>query len=526
MKIGIGKSALLGVALAAAWSQQAFAATGGSLDRIVNLFINAQGGWEASIKAAAMAVFGILVTIEVAWTLIKLGVKGADYGEFAGEIANRIMFVGFFSYLLMNGGELARSIINSLRQVGNSASTAAGGSGGLSPSDIFDAGVNMATTVLATKVELSPAGLGQATVLMIAGAAVCICFALMAALMVIALVESYIVSSAAIILMGFGGTRWTKDFAITALRYAVSVGVKLMAVQMIAGMGESVIKAQAAAISVESVQTPADIFVVLGFGVVMLALTKSIPDILQGIINGTSISAGGGAMTYQMASSAIGAVAGAGVASVGAMRLASAQLQAEGAARSLGAMAGRTLQNMAGAAGSDTGASLGGRSRGGSMGGRMGYEMNVKADSLKQSASKPALPQGADPTAGAGSTPAAAGQSSTPQAAGVIKPAAGPASATSAGATASAFAEPQAAPGATPGQASYTAADGTPTQEAPPPPSPSWSDPTERETTPQAGSDPGAASPISPTSGHASPTDNTHEPARPAMGSRLTGGDE
>ena len=78
MKIGIGKSALLGVALAAAWSQQAFAATGGSLDRIVNLFINAQGGWEASIKAAAMAVFGILVTIEVAWTLIKLGVKGAD----------------------------------------------------------------------------------------------------------------------------------------------------------------------------------------------------------------------------------------------------------------------------------------------------------------------------------------------------------------------------------------------------------------------------------------------------------------
>ncbi len=523
MKSGIGKSALLGAALAAAWSQQAFAATGGSLDKIVNLFINAQGGWEAPIKAAAMAVFGILVAIEVAWTLIKLAIKGADHTEYVGEVANRIMFVGFFSYLLMNGGELARSIINSLRQVGNNASSAAGGTGGLSPSDIFDAGVNMATTVLATKVELSLAGLGQATALMIAATCVCICFALMAALFVVALVESYIVSSAAIILMGFGGTRWTKDFAITALRYAVSVGVKLMAIQLIAGMGESVIKAQAAAISVESVQKPEDIMVVLGFGIVMLALTKSIPDILQGIINGTSISAGGGAMTYQMAGAAVAAVAGAGAAGAGAMRLASAQIQAEGGNRSLSAMAGRTMQNLAGAAGSDFGARMAGRARGGSMGGRMGFDMSTKADMLKQAGSKPALPQGADPSAPAATT---GGQGASPQAAGVIKPAAGATAsasdATSEGPVASAFAAPQPAPGATHGQPSYTAPDGTPTQEAPPPPAPTWSDTDGPSAAP--GQQPGH-SPIRPSSIATTQADDQQAPAGP-FGSRLGGGDE
>lgn len=526
MKTGIGKSVLLGATLAAVWTQQANAATGGSLDKIVNTFVNAQGGWEPAIKAAAMSVFGILVLIEVTWTLIKLAIKGADQTEFVGEIVQRVMFVGFFTFLLNNGGDFARAIIDSFRQVGSNASTGAGGSGGLSPSDIFDAGINMGTTVLATKVSLSLAGIGQATALMIAGACVVVCFALMAALMVIALVESYIVATAAIILMGFGGTRWTKDFSITALRYAVSVGVKLMAIQLISGLGESVIKAQAAAISVASVQKPEEIMVVLGFGIVMLALTKSIPDILQGIVNGTSISSGGGQMTYQMAGGAIAAVAGAGTASVGAMRLASAQLQSEGAPRGLMNMAERTVQNLAGAAAGDIGARLGGRARGGSMGGRMGYDMAYKTAELQRAGAKPALPQGADQTVDTGQSSGGRSAAAGAQSEGTIKAGQSPepamASAASSAASASAAA---AAPGATAGQQTYTAPDGTPTQEAPAQPSYSWSSSDEG-----AGSSPGpaqdssgggSAPPIRPNSSETSDEDPTRNSS--GFGPRLGG---
>ena len=38
-----------------------------------------------------------------------------------------------------------------------------------------------------------------------------VCFALMAAFMVLALVESYLVISLGVLLMAFGGSRWTKD---------------------------------------------------------------------------------------------------------------------------------------------------------------------------------------------------------------------------------------------------------------------------------------------------------------------------
>ncbi len=51
--------------------------------------------------------------------------------------------------------------------------------------------------------------------LIIAGLVIEVCFALIAALMVLALVESYSVISVGVIFMAFGGSRWTKDLAIS-----------------------------------------------------------------------------------------------------------------------------------------------------------------------------------------------------------------------------------------------------------------------------------------------------------------------
>ena len=59
--------------------------------------------------------------------------------------------------------------------------------------------------------------------LIIAGLVIEVCFALIAACMVLALVESYLIISMGVLFMAFGGTRWTKDFAISTVRYTVSV---------------------------------------------------------------------------------------------------------------------------------------------------------------------------------------------------------------------------------------------------------------------------------------------------------------
>jgi type IV secretion system protein TrbL len=92
---------------------------------------------------------------------------------------------------------------------------------------------------------------------------------------------------ASLILVGFGGSNFMKDYAVNALRYALSVAFKLFVLQLVLGVGISFI---------ESFDTSAaelqDIFVVIGASIVLLALVKSLPDACSGIINGSHISSG------------------------------------------------------------------------------------------------------------------------------------------------------------------------------------------------------------------------------------------
>ena len=41
--------------------------------------------------------------------------------------------------------------------------------------------------------------------------------------------------------MAFGGSRWTKDFAVSTVRYTVSVGAKLFVLQLLVSIGTGLI---------------------------------------------------------------------------------------------------------------------------------------------------------------------------------------------------------------------------------------------------------------------------------------------
>ena len=82
---------------------------------------------------------------------------------------------------------------------------------------------------------------GDTVGLMIAALLILICFALITAFMVLALVESYVVISAGVLMMGFAGSRWTKEYAFKVMTYAVSVGAKLFILQLLIGVGETMI---------------------------------------------------------------------------------------------------------------------------------------------------------------------------------------------------------------------------------------------------------------------------------------------
>ena len=131
---------------------------------------------------------------------------------------------------------------------------------------MFASGVKLAGLVLNQMTIWHPEASAG---LMIAGIVIEICFALMAAAMVLALVESYLIISMSVILMAFGGSHWTKDFAISAIRYTVSVGAKLFMMQILLSIGTGLIQDWANSFSDV---TDTSLCILIGCSIVMLAL--------------------------------------------------------------------------------------------------------------------------------------------------------------------------------------------------------------------------------------------------------------
>ena len=357
---------LLGVLLMAA--VEPAGAQDNSLDRIVELYRGNARHWEATLAGFALTLFWILATIEFTWAAIQLAFRGADLGEWLSTLVNQVLFIGFFASLLQFSAEWARAIVDSFRQAASAAAQANGASGGIAPSDIFDTGMQIAIRFTESASLWSPiASVG----LFIGMLVVIICFALIAAFMVLTLVESYIVISAGVLFMGFGGSRWTKDFATRILVYTVSVGAKLFVLQLLVSLGAQIFRDLSTGVANDQ----AGLLTIIGAAIVMLAVTKSVPEMVQGLINGSSHGQSGAVWTA--ATAAATGVAGGVLAARSAALLAQEQLKAEqGAAASPASLPWRTAANLTSHGVGNIGDRLSGRAIHGTRGGQMANAMD------------------------------------------------------------------------------------------------------------------------------------------------------
>ena len=309
-------AALLVVA-SAAHAQGAFV-----LDTIVQQFQSQATGWTATLTSLAENTFYILATIELAWAGFRLAFRQADVSEWLAELVNQILFLGFFLALLENANNWGTTIINSFRVAGRAA-----GGAGVNPSGVFTSGISVAQKVSAQMSFWSPAA---STALLIAAIVIVLCFAYIAACMVVTLVQSYICVAAGIINMAFGGSRWTKDIAIATIRYTVSVGAKLMMLQLLVSVGQNLITDWA------NNFTQVDntgLFLIIGASCVLAAVVKTVPDEFQRIVGGASLASGSALIgtTAAVGAGVAGVAAGmvgAGPMAANSYRLASAQMGA------------------------------------------------------------------------------------------------------------------------------------------------------------------------------------------------------
>lgn len=262
----------------------AFAQQGQVLTELENQVSAAAKGWENTVMDAAKSLFWVLAGIEVGIAAVWLAIQAASLDSWFAELVRRIMFIGFFAFVLTQGPTFAKAVVDSLFQIG-------AGAGSASPAEVFDAGIRVASKMS----EQAKFGMFEDNVLAIAAVmAMCVvvvCFSLVAAIFVSVMVEMYIGLLAGMIMLGLGGSSFTKDFAVRYLVYAFGVGMKLMALVMISRIGSEVLVGLSSAPTAE-----ADRFIttlaIAGISVVVFIISMYVPNIMQGVVQGASVSGG------------------------------------------------------------------------------------------------------------------------------------------------------------------------------------------------------------------------------------------
>jgi type IV secretion system protein TrbL len=313
----------------------ALAQQGNVLTTLENQVVTAARGWESTVADAARSLFWILAGIEIGIAAVWLAIQAASLDSWFAELVRRIMFVGLFAFILDQGPTFAKAIVDSLFQLG-----AEGGSA--SPAAIFDAGIEVASK-MSQQVQF---GLFEDNSLAVAAVfamvVVVIAFSLVAAIFVAVMVEMYVGLLAGMIMLGLGGSSFTKDFAVRYLVYAFSVGMKMMALVMISRIGSDVLIGLAEAPTAEDQQFITSL-AIAGISVVVFIISIYVPNIMQGVVQGASVT--GGMEAIRHGGQAASFAAGVGVLAAGG---AAAGAAAASTARAAGSSAtGSALNGMA-----------------------------------------------------------------------------------------------------------------------------------------------------------------------------------
>jgi type IV secretion system protein TrbL len=252
------------------------------LNDIVRDYESISSAWTATLLAIAQAVFWTLVLIELVWSAIWWVVDREDGLGVITALLRKVLAVGFFYALLINGPTWIRAVIAGFTQAGASAS----GLTDLSPSGVFDQGLALANKILNSVEGLGILeGIFPSLVAVFTALVVVVSFAIIAAQLLVALVESFVVIGAGILFVGFSGSRWTKFFTERYLSYLASVGVKLLVLYLIMGVGMS-IAARWVPILERGGFSPIPFFYVMGGSLVFLFLTWHIPSVASAMMVG------------------------------------------------------------------------------------------------------------------------------------------------------------------------------------------------------------------------------------------------
>lgn len=346
------------------------------LDPLVTHFETAARLWQPIMYGYALSLFWKLLTIDFAWTTIVWVKDRKEFGEILAGYVGKMFTYGFFLLLLTNAAapnacsgtqfvdcSWPATIMESFSQIGKTAATAAGADVG-SIDSVMANGFNLAGTLWNV---LSERDIMEQILLVFPTAFAAFCagvgFAFVAAQLLITIFEFNIVVYAGIILLGFGGSRWTSDMASSYMKFAIGTGVKLMLCYMIIGLGFNMFSALVPINGVfENIDTAkAYLFYtvqVASFVLIYVYMVFNIPGLAAAMLSGSPNMSMGGAMGAAITAGA--AATGAGAVAKSAGGAIQDKAKALGGAGSVAESLAKTASGMLGTPGRGGAANLNG----------------------------------------------------------------------------------------------------------------------------------------------------------------------
>ncbi|MBD3816170.1 MAG: P-type conjugative transfer protein TrbL [Halothiobacillus sp.] len=198
-------------------------------------FHDATDNWTVTAQNIGYWIFFTLATLEMTWAAALWAMEKDSASSLIVALVRKMMVLGFFYTFLVFAPTWLPAIINSLLGAGEKI-----GGHAATPGSLIATGLLVIQKLWAAWGNTPVDGitsfflsLTAALLLIPVSFIVIFAFVFIAVELIITTIESYIVVGMGLVLMGFSGSQWTRDFSQKYIGYAFSVGVKLMVLTLI-----------------------------------------------------------------------------------------------------------------------------------------------------------------------------------------------------------------------------------------------------------------------------------------------------
>ena len=211
------------------------------LDTIVEDFRTAVQAARPALLGIAAGTFGVLAVIEIALSAIVWTLRESGPERILSALVLKLAWLAFAFGLIASFGVWFPPVIDGFHQAGQAVAP-----GVVSPGDVLGLGVQLSTSMIngffdgVGLMDLSFNLVATAILVALSALIVEVMYAVIAASVVVVLVESFIALAAGALVLGFAAFRGTANLADRFVAYVFNLGIRLFSLFLLVGIGFNV----------------------------------------------------------------------------------------------------------------------------------------------------------------------------------------------------------------------------------------------------------------------------------------------